>query len=74
LETAETSPQQRIDALYWAAFARPPTTAEVSAVLDFLKSQAAELGLRDDAWPSAVEVWADLCHVVWNSKEFVYRR
>ncbi|HYT91692.1 MAG TPA: PSD1 and planctomycete cytochrome C domain-containing protein [Gemmataceae bacterium] len=59
------SPQERIQTMYQSAFGRPATTAEVDACLTFLREQE-RLGAVGPA------VWADLAHVLFNAKEFIY--
>jgi hypothetical protein len=61
------SVEERIDALYEAAFARPPNAEERRDALDFLERQAGRHGGPDD--PRA---WADFCHVLMNVKEFIF--
>jgi hypothetical protein len=58
----------RINTLYEEAFARPPTDAERASALQFLEEQAARLGKPKDD----VAAWTDLCHVLFNVKEFTY--
>jgi hypothetical protein len=53
------STRERIIRMYESAFTRPPTETELAACLDFLT--------RDD--PAA---WADLAHVLFNVKEFIF--
>jgi mono/diheme cytochrome c family protein len=60
---------QRVNALYETAFSRPPTAAERDAALAFLTQQAQGYGAPDDA-----HAWADLCHVLFNVKEFIFVR
>jgi len=62
------TPEQRIDRMYRAAFSRPPTEQEVVDGLEFIKSQATQLGMA----PEDVSVWTDLAHVLFNVKEFVF--
>jgi len=59
---------QRLELLYREAFSRPPTRDEFRDALQFLERIAArsENGLDDPA------VWADLCHVLFNVKEFIF--
>ena len=66
-------PAERIRRLYEAAIGRPPEPAELEAALEFLHRQAEELN-RADAWQTDERVWADLAHVLWNSKEFLFVR
>ncbi len=59
-------PAQKIDTLYETAFSRPPTESERTAALAFVTQQG-QPGKTDD--PRA---WADLCHVLYNVKEFMF--
>jgi len=60
--------EQRIDALYWTAFARPPSADERRDLLLFLNRQAGRYGCGVDN----PRVWSDLCHVLINVKEFIF--
>ena len=66
------SVEDRVDALYKSAFARPATPEERTQAVAFLKEQAQEYQLSADAWTADKRPWADLCHVLINSKEFIY--
>jgi hypothetical protein len=58
----------RIRRMYAAAFGREPATPESTKAVAFLADQAKEYGcLVDDD-----RVWADLAHVLFNSKAFVF--
>jgi hypothetical protein len=63
------TPEQRIRAMYLRAFAREPLPSETADALLFLFEQ----GVNHKA-PTAVDpkVWADLCHVLFNTKEFIH--
>jgi mono/diheme cytochrome c family protein len=61
-------PGQRVEALYQAAFARPPSEAELCDALQFVERQAGRYG----AGPDDARAWADLCHVLINVKEFIF--
>ena len=61
-------PEARVSRLYLSAFGRPPTSKEMSAALDFLTAQAQPSGNLTDP-----RIWSDLCHVLFNVKEFVFR-
>lgn len=63
------TPEQRISDLYETAFGRLPSPAERDAALAFLADQGHRYGNPDD--PHA---WTDLCHVLFNVKEFIYIR
>jgi hypothetical protein len=65
-------PEDRIALLYREAFSRRPQASESKEALNFLESQARELGLSEWAWKTDRRVWADLAHVLLNSKEFIF--
>ncbi|RIK80110.1 MAG: hypothetical protein DCC68_11740 [Planctomycetota bacterium] len=72
LRGATAAPQERIDRLYREAFARRATEQETADALAFLEAQGEALGIAANARPSDPRVWADLCHVLFNVKEFVF--
>ncbi len=59
---------ERITRMYLTAFSRPPTDAEIADGAAFLKDQCALYGCQD----ADERVWADLAHVLFNVKEFIY--
>jgi hypothetical protein len=61
------STSERIKRMYIAAFGREPTKTETADALQFLADQAKDYGREDD--PRA---WKDLCHVMMNTKEFIF--
>ena len=63
------SPRETVSALYATAFGRPPTDRELVDDLTFLDEQSKAYG-ASRANPR--QVWADLCHVLFNVKEFIY--
>lgn len=65
-----------IERAYREAFGRSPTIPEKDAALGFLARQVQEHQGRDDRQlVSARErSWADLCHALFNVKEFVFLR
>jgi hypothetical protein len=58
----EPTPRERVRRMYLTAFGRPPAADEVEAALAFL----GEPGLR------TADSWTELCHVLFNVKEFVF--
>ena len=59
--------------MYEAAFSRPvPEDHEIEDAIAFLDQQGRELGLDSDAARKDQRVWADLCHVIMNVKEFIF--
>ncbi len=64
---AEPGPtRERIIRMYESAFTRPPTESELAACVAFLARQPATQARDDPA------VWADLAHVLFNVKEFIF--
>ena len=74
LTPPEQTPEERISRMYLSAFGRPPTAQETIDSLAFLDEQGRELGQAPDAARKNPKVWADLCHVLWNVKEFIFLR
>ena len=68
----ESAPEPLLDRAYREAFGRPPTPTEMAQAIEFLrqhpaaKEKGAPIGLLDE------RAWADLCHVLFNVKEFIY--
>ncbi|HEX5446550.1 MAG TPA: PSD1 and planctomycete cytochrome C domain-containing protein, partial [Pirellulales bacterium] len=58
----------RIERLYLSALARPPSDEERRAAAAFLAAQSQRYG----AAANDPRAWADLCHVMFNSKEFIF--
>ncbi len=57
---------KRIEGMYEVGFGRKPTDAEEADALDFLIEQGKEYGRTDE------RAWADLAHVLFNVKEFIF--
>ena len=72
LAEKDMTAQQRIEKMYLAAFARGPSEAEMSDAMAFLKSQAKLHGIPAEQRASAEQPWADLCHVLFNVKQFIF--
>ena len=74
LAGGESNPEQRITRMYLQAFGREPTSDETSQALAFLTQQGAEYGLSAEQSQADERTWSDLCHVMYNVKEFVFVR
>jgi hypothetical protein len=72
LTDEQTSPEDRIRRMYAAAFGRKPSADEISAALAFLELQEREYGLMGETAARDKRAWADLGHVLYNLKEFVF--
>ncbi len=66
------SPPERIGLLYEQALARPAESHELQSALAFLEQQGRELGIAEGGWQTDERAWSDLCHVLLNSKEFIF--
>lgn len=64
-------PKVRLEAMFQNAYARPIEAVEVEKSLQFLTSQIKHYGESSDA---EFRAWADLAHVMINSKEFIFIR
>jgi hypothetical protein len=62
-----SDPQDRIRAMYNSAFGRPPAAAELHEALAFVADQA-----QQDHNGESARTWADLAHVLFNVKEFIF--
>jgi len=62
LDDSSATLDERVTAVYRAAFGREPSTAELRAALDFLQSSAA----------TGDEALVDFCHVLLKANEFLY--
>ena len=60
--------KERITNLFENALARPPSDVQLESARQFVKHQARLYEVPEDD----IHVWADLCHVLFNMKEFIY--
>jgi hypothetical protein len=67
LAVGNRTAESRVREMYSAAFGREPAKDELTAATGFVKEQANEYGEPDH--PKA---WADLAHVLFNAKEFIF--
>jgi hypothetical protein len=66
--------EQRLQRAYQTAFARPPTNLELKQARDFFSTQSQALQIANEQSQVDQRVWADYCHVLFNTKEFVFVR
>jgi hypothetical protein len=59
--------KDRIRAMYLSAFSRPPNPDEEDSALAFLAAQSRQYPATEPLPP-----WADLAHVLFNVKEFIF--
>jgi hypothetical protein len=73
LALGDRSERSRIDELYQVALGRPAAEPEARASLAFLAGQLQAQGARSNWGPEqTLRAWADLCHVLINTKEFIF--
>jgi hypothetical protein len=60
------STEQRLNEMYLSAFGRPPDSSELADAKAFLEQQPATA--------PTVQSWTDLCHALFNLKEFLFIR
>ena len=65
-------PRRRIERIFLGALGRPPLPAETEGLLAFVREQAASRGIGPDAIDGDRSLWADACHVVFMTKEFIH--
>ena len=65
---SELNLEQRIQEIHQTAFSRPASNKEIEWAKRFLDTIAKEYGSSLDD----LAVWADLCHTIYNRKEFIY--
>ncbi|MCW3100691.1 MAG: Protein of unknown function (DUF1553)/Protein of unknown function (DUF1549)/Planctomycete [Chthonomonadaceae bacterium] len=61
------TPEQRINTLYVEAYGRPVSSSEAADAIAFLAEQDKAYGK-----PTDPRSWTDLCHVLFNVKEFIF--
>ena len=71
LLTLKLSDQETIEQIYLTAFGRLPTSSEIEMATAFLNQQ--KINYTDlDPMSLIDQVWEDLCHSIFNTKEFIY--
>lgn len=65
---------ERVERAYWMAFSRPPDASELERAQTFFATQSQALGVSNDQSRIDQHVWADYCHVLFNTKEFIFVR
>ena len=71
-DTAATTPEQRIRGMYLTAFARTPSAEEAANAARFVTEQIAAGDSAASTTRREEQAWADLCHTLFNVKEFIY--
>lgn len=70
----ETDAKHRVERLYMETLARRPRAEETTVALEFLEEQVRTRQADSQTSNANVAAWADLCHVIFNTKEFIFLR
>ena len=62
----DSADQQRLETIYLTAFGRPPIPKETATALRFIEAD------RTLTKGDELKTWTDLCHVLFNVKEFIF--
>ena len=68
LTRSKLSTTERIQDLHLTAYSRPPNEREMNWAKDFIQTMAQEYRTDEDD----PKVWTDLCHLMYNRKDFIY--
>lgn len=71
---AKGSLEEKVQQIYWTAFARSATEMEVQQAVTFIEEQAAEQEKTIERMVNDPLLWEDYCHAIFNMKEFIYLR
>jgi hypothetical protein len=68
----EGSHEERIQNVYEVALSRSPNSAELAFAQTFFAEQGQLYDMSAEEARADAKVWADLCHVIFTLKEFIY--
>jgi hypothetical protein len=66
------SPEQRITRIYLEALGHPPSQKDLAETLDFVQRQGLTYASGSAAIGEDEKIWADVCQVMFNLKEFIF--
>tara|TARA_Y100001934_G_scaffold38770_1_gene45416 strand:- start:5651 stop:9466 length:3816 start_codon:yes stop_codon:yes gene_type:complete len=69
---ADLSMEEKLKQMYLEAFARNPSPEEITDASEFMIIQAMEYNIPADKLTTDERLWADLGHVLINTKRFIY--
>lgn len=72
LRDQANSPEQRVQQMFTAAFARPLRPDETARLVKLAQRSAELRGAEAGALLSCQPVWQDVAHAIFNLKEFIY--
>lgn len=67
-----TNFEENITTIYLAAFSRKPTLDELENCKQFIVDQGGMHEFDPEQSLSSLKLWAELCHSIFNMKEFIY--
>ncbi len=67
LKDENRSYEKRVQQIYLQAFSRKPTGKEIEQISGFVDKEL-------KAGRSEIDIWSDVCHIMFNVKEFVFIR
>jgi Protein of unknown function (DUF1549)/Protein of unknown function (DUF1553)/Planctomycete cytochrome C len=74
LSDRSVPPEERIEQLFIRAVARSVEADELRELMDFIRSQSELRMLTPDEAAVDEQIWADVCHIVFMLKEFIFVR
>ena len=64
--------EERLSNAWLRAFGRPPSEKETQTAVEYMEVFAGELGVSPEDVGGRADLWKELCHVIFNMKEFIY--
>ena len=64
--------EEKIRQMYLKALSRLPDEGEIQHALTFIREQSLSYGCNPDKQAETFQAWADLCHTLFNLKEFIF--
>ena len=62
----------KINAIFQRAYNRPPTTLEKENFIKYITTKEIENKFTQAQANNSHPIWTDLCHIIFNTKEFIY--
>jgi hypothetical protein len=72
LGRTELSTDERIEGIFLQALARRPSSVEKARLKEFIATQAGSQDSNSGEALTSLQLWSDVCHLVFMMKEFIY--
>jgi hypothetical protein len=72
IQSPDKTATDRINQMYQTSLGRDATAQELADASEFLSIQQSEYKIAADRVLSDERIWADLAHILWNTKPFIY--